>query len=231
MCPLPDPRSDVCNPPEVRRRAYDERFADRTDAGRRLAAALPPLSDPIVLGLARGGVPVAAAVADALGAPLDVLVVRKLGLPVQPELAMGAIASGGIRVLNDEVLTEAGVPPAVLDAVTRQETALLEARERRYRGDRLPPALGGRDVVLVDDGLATGATMRAAVAAAEAAGARRVLVAVQVAPRETCDAFRRDGIEVVCLVASETFVAVGVWYEDFDPTTDEEVERLLSASR
>ncbi|MGZ4339463.1 MAG: phosphoribosyltransferase [Gaiellaceae bacterium] len=205
-------------------------FADRPHAGRRLAAALPPLVYPLVLGLARGGVPVAAAVAQELGAPFDVLVVRKLGLPVQPELAMGAIASGGIRVLNEDVLDEARVSQDVLEAVTRREAELLETRERRYRGDRPPPVLAGRDVVLVDDGLATGATMRAAVAAAHAAAARRVHVPVPVAPRETYDAFRQEGVEIVCVLVPDPFLAVGVWYRDFDPTTDDEVIRLLDRS-
>jgi putative phosphoribosyl transferase len=171
--------------------------------------------------------PVAAAVAAELDAALDVFVVRKLGLPIQPELAMGAIATGGVRVLNDDVLVHGHVAPDVLDAVTRRETAVLAARERLYRGDRPTPKLAGRDVVLVDDGLATGATMRAAVAAAAQQEPSRVVVAVPVAPRETLDAFRREGIEIVCVLAPEPFVAVGVWYGDFAPTTDEEVVDIL----
>lgn len=205
-----------------------EPFADREEAGRRLAAELPALERPVVLGLPRGGVPVAAAVARALGAPLDVIVVRKLGVPVQPELAMGAVASGGVRVVNDDVLREAGVTPAVLEKVAARELALVESRARLYRGDRPVTELGGRDVVLVDDGLATGATMRAAVAAVGAHGPSRVVVAVPVAPAETVAAFVRAGVEIVCLHVPQTFLAVGSWYRDFAQVTDEEVIRLLS---
>jgi len=180
-----------------------------------------------VLGLPRGGVPVAAAVAEELHAPLGVFVVRKLGLPVQPELAMGAIATGGVRVLNEDVLREGRVSSEVLEEVTRRESARLAARERLYRGDAPPPELAGREVVLVDDGLATGATMRAAVAAAREQAPARVVVAVPVAPPETVEAFRRDAIELVCLVVPRPFVAVGVWYDDFGATSDDEVVELL----
>jgi predicted phosphoribosyltransferase len=180
-----------------------------------------------VLGLPRGGVAVAAAVAAELDAPLDVIVVRKLGLPVQPELAMGALASGGVRVVNRDVLAEARVSAAVLDDVTRRELAELAARERLYRGGRPFPPLAGHDVVLVDDGLATGATMRAAVAACREQGPRRVLAAVPVAPRETVAAFRRDGIDLVTALVPERFVAVGAWYRDFAPVSDAEVVALL----
>jgi len=202
-------------------------FPDREEAGRRLAAELPALDRPIVLALPRGGVPVAAAVARALDAPLDVFVVRKLGLPMQPELAMGAVARGGVRVLNEDVLRQAGVPAAVLEEVTARERAEVEARERLYRGDRPAPALAGRDAVLVDDGLATGATMRAAVAAVRALGPRRVVVAVPVAPAETVIAFGRDGIELACVHVPDDFVSVGSWYRDFGQVTDEEVIRLI----
>jgi putative phosphoribosyl transferase len=202
-------------------------FSDREEAGRRLAAKLPALDRPIVLGLPRGGVPVAAAVARALGAPLDVFVVRKLGLPMQPELAMGAVASGGVRVLNEDVLREAGVPPAALEEVTARARAAVEARERLYRGDRPAPALAGRDTVLVDDGLATGATMRAAVAAVRALGPSRLVVAVPIAPAETVAAFARDGIELACVHAPDDFVSVGSWYRDFGQVSDEEVIRLV----
>jgi predicted phosphoribosyltransferase len=170
----------------------------------------------VVLGLPRGGVPVAYEVASALDAPLDVFVVRKLGHPRQPELAMGAIASGGIRVLN------ADVPRERLEEVTERERAELEKRERLYRGDRPPLDLTGRTPILVDDGLATGATMRAAAAAVGFA-----IVAVPVAPRETVAAFRRDGIEIVCLATPSPFVAVSAWYRDFRPTSDDEVRSLL----
>ena len=212
---------------ESGRRAEATGFADRADAGRRLVRELPPLDDPLVLGLPRGGVAVAAAVAKELAAPLDVIVVRKLGLPVQPELAMGALASGGVRVLNREVLDHARVPPAVLEQVTRHEAAELAARERLYRGERPFPRLAGRDVVVVDDGLATGATMRVAVEACREQDPRRVLAAVPVAPRETAEAFRRQGIELVAALVPEPFGAVGAWYRDFAATTDEEVVALL----
>jgi putative phosphoribosyl transferase len=204
-------------------------FADRAEAGRRLAGELPTLERPIVLGLPRGGVVVAAAVASAIGAPLDVFVVRKLGLPAQPELAMGAVASGGVQVLNEDVLREASVPAVVLEEVTTRERAAVEARELSYRGDRPAPQLGARDVVLVDDGLATGATMRAAVAAVRAHDPSRVLAAVPVAPAETVAVFERDGVEVVCLITPRVFASVGSWYRDFAQVSDEEVIRLLRA--
>lgn len=203
-------------------------FPDRFAAGRTLAGELPPLERPIVLALPRGGVPVGAAVAEAIGAPLDVFVVRKLGLPIQPELAMGAVASGGVRVLNEDVLREAAVPPEVLEEVSARECDEVESRERRYRGDRPAPELAGRDVVLVDDGLATGATMRAAVAAVHAHGPRRVIVAVPVAPAETVASFARAGAELVCPIRARNFLSVGSWYRDFGQVTDEEVIRLLS---
>ncbi len=202
-------------------------FADRSDAGRRLAGALPELERPLILGLPRGGVPVAAAVARALEAPFDVFVVRKLGLPAQPELAIGAIASGGVRVLNEEVLRVAGVSSEVLEQVTRREAIMLDARERLYRGGRPSEPLAGRDVVLVDDGLATGATMRAAATAVTRQGPRRLVVGVPVAPAETVAAFRRDGIEIATLLQPEPFVAVGAWYRDFSATSDVEVMDAL----
>jgi len=180
-----------------------------------------------VLALPRGGVPVGAAVADVLGADLDVLVVRKLGVPAQPELAMGAVASGGVRVVNEDVVRRAGVPAAVLEEVAARELAAVESRERLYRGDRPAPALAGRDVVVVDDGLATGATMRAAVAAVRALGPSRLVVAVPIAPAETVAAFARDGIELACVHAPRDFVSVGSWYRDFGQVSDEEVIRLV----
>jgi predicted phosphoribosyltransferase len=203
-------------------------FRDRRDAGRRLAAELPELDRPIVLALPRGGVPVAAAVARALGATLDVFVVRKLGVPLQPELAMGAVASGGVRVLNDDVLRRAGIAAAVLEDATARERAAVESRDRLYRGERPAPLLAGRDVVLVDDGLATGATMRAAVAAVQRQEPRRVVVAVPVAPAEIVAAFELDGIEIACVQAPEDFASVGSWYCDFGQVSDEEVIRLIS---
>jgi putative phosphoribosyl transferase len=180
-----------------------------------------------VLGLPRGGVAVAAAVAEELHASLDVIVVRKLGLPGQRELAMGALASGGVRVLNRRVLEQARVPADVLEEATRRESAELAAREQLYRGDRAFPSLAIRDVVVVDDGLATAATMRAAVAACREQAPRRVLAAVPVAPRETVTAFRSEGIELVAALVPEPFGAVGAWYDDFAATTDEEVVELL----
>ncbi|HET7129512.1 MAG TPA: phosphoribosyltransferase family protein [Gaiellaceae bacterium] len=203
-------------------------FADREEAGRMLAAELPALERPIVLGLPRGGVPVAAAVASAIGAPFDVFVVRKLGLPAQPELAMGAVASGGVQVLNHDVLRQAAVPSSVLEDVAGRELAEVAARDRLYRGDRPAVALAGRDVVVVDDGLATGATMRAAVFAVRSRGPRSVVAAVPVAPRETVAAFERDGIRLVCPLVPREFASVGSWYRDFGQVTDEEVIRLIS---
>ena len=208
------------------------RFADRSDAGRRLAAALTgrwPGQQPVVLALPRGGVPVAAEVAAALGAPLDVFVVRKLGVPWQRELAMGAIATGGVRVLNDTVVRHLAITPDQVDRVARDELVELERREREYRGGRPPPDLTGRTVVLVDDGLATGATMRAAAQAVRAAGPARVVVAVPVGAPESCRAVGTVADDVVCLEQPASFGAVGAWYVDFDQTTDDEVRRLLAA--
>jgi len=206
-------------------------FADRADAGRQLAAVLPRLAAPLILGLPRGGVPVAAAVAAALEAELDVFVVRKLGLPWQPELAMGAVATGGVRVLNDDVVREAQVTDQMLEEATRRETAEVEAREQLYRGDRPPAALAGREVVLVDDGLATGATMRAAAAAAASHQPARVVAAAPVVARETQAVFARHGIELVSVLAPQQFVAVGAWYRDFSAVSDDEVVRLLGVGR
>ena len=182
----------------------------------------------MVLGLPRGGVPVADEIAALLEAPLDVYVVRKLGVPAQPELAFGAIASGGVRVLNEDVIHAAAVTPAELDEVTRRELDELRLRERLYRGERQPPSLEGRTVVLVDDGLATGATMRAAVEAVRAGGASRVVAAVGVAPWETRAEFARAGVELVVAATPRPFVAVGHWYRDFAPVADEEVRATLA---
>jgi predicted phosphoribosyltransferase len=203
-------------------------FADREEAGRRLAAELPTLDRPLVLALPRGGVPVAAAVARAIDAPLDVFVVRKLGVPVQPELAMGAVASGCVRLVNEGVVRDARVSAALLEEVTAREQMAVESRERLYRRDRHPPTIAGRDVVLVDDGLATGATMRAAVAAVRLHAPRRVVVGVPVAPAETVASLARDGVEIACVHVSDDFVSVGSWYRDFGQVSDEEVIRLIS---
>ena len=209
------------------------RYANRREAGVVLAGQLRDFADRtdvVVLGLPRGGMPVAFEVATALNAPLDVFVVRKLGLPGHPELAMGAIASGGVRVLNDDLLRQLHVPPSAIDAVARAEQTELERRERAYRGARPPVPLEGRIVILVDDGLATGSTMRAAVLAIRRVLPSQIVVAVPVGARETCHALDEVADEVVCARMPEPLTAVGLWYENFDQTTDEEVRRLLSSS-
>jgi predicted phosphoribosyltransferase len=206
------------------------RFADRRDGGRLLAQRLGRYAhrrDVVVLGLPRGGMPVAAEVASALGAPLDVFVVRKLGVPGHEELAMGAIASGGVRVLNDDVVDAVGIPEREIDAVAARELETLEAREHAYRGDRDPVELRGRTAILVDDGLATGATMRAAISALKGRGAAAIVVAVPTAPRETCEALRGEVDDVVCATTPEPFTAVGLWYRDFAPVSDDQVSELL----
>ncbi len=206
------------------------RYHDRFEAGRALAARLEKYADRpdvLVLALPRGGVPVAYEVARALHAPLDIFLVRKLGLPGQPELAMGAIATGGVRVLNDEVVRVLRVPEEVIDAVAAEEGEELERREREYRGDRPPPDVRGRIVILVDDGLATGSTMRAAVAALRRQGPARIVVAVPVGAAETCAEMGEEADEAVCARTPDPFYAVGLWYEDFTQTTDEEVHALL----
>jgi predicted phosphoribosyltransferase len=207
------------------------RFRDRKDAGRQLAARLAVYArDPsvLVLALPRGGVPVAYEVAQALGAPLDVFLVRKLGVPGQEELAMGAVATGGVRVLNDEVVAGLGIPDYVIEAVTAWQLRDLERRERLYRDDRPPPDVRGRTVILVDDGLATGATMHAAVQALRQQQPARIVVAVPTAAPDVCEAFRAEADDVVCAVTPEPFYSVGLWYEDFSQTTDEEVRELLA---
>lgn len=209
----------------------DMRFRDRYDAGRRLALRLVDLTgrpDVIVLGLPRGGVPVAYEVARALRAPLDVLVVRKLGVPGREELAMGAIASGGVRVLNPEVVLGLEIPDSVIDEVTEREIHEVARREVAYRDDRPPIDVHDRTVVVVDDGLATGSTMRAAVEALRRRGANRILVAVPTAAPPTCEEFRRLADDIICLITPEPFYAVGLWYEDFSQTTDDEVRDLLA---
>lgn len=209
------------------------RFRDRTEAGRILAQELSHYEgrdDVIVLALPRGGVPVGYEVAKALGAPLDVFVARKLGLPDYPELAMGAIASGGVAVLDRALVQRLGISEEAIRQVVSQETRELERREAAYRDGRSPPDLRGKTVILVDDGLATGATMRAAALAVKAHQPERVIVAVPVAAAQTCDEFREDVDEIICAVTPEPFYAVGMWYENFDQTTDEEVRELLARS-
>jgi putative phosphoribosyl transferase len=207
-------------------------FRDRREAGRRLAERLSGLrgSSPLVLGLPRGGVPVAFEVANRLAAPLDVLVVRKLGVPFQPELGMGAVGEGGVRVLNPDVLRQAGVTETQLAEVEARERAAVEERAVRLRRGRPAIPLAGRTVVIVDDGLATGGTARAAVHVARARGADRVILAVPVAPPETVAALRRDADDVVAVETPEPFFAIGGWYADFSPTSDEEVVALLARS-
>ena len=207
------------------------RYRDRIDAGRRLAAELQHYagrSDVLILGLPRGGVPVAYEVARALGAPLDVFVVRKLGLPHHPELAMGAIASGGVRVIDRDTVRRFGVTDAQLAAVIAAEDRELTRREQRFRDGRPMTDVRGKTVILVDDGLATGATMAAAAAALRARNPAMLVVGVPVASPETCDAFKDIVDDIVCAITPEPFYAVGLWYEDFTQTTDEEVHDLLS---
>ncbi len=207
-------------------------FLDRRDAGRRLAGVLREEAGqrPLVLALPRGGVPVAHEVATALGAPLDVLLVRKLGVPGHEELAMGAIAEGGVRVLNDEVIAGLGIPARRIAEATRLESAELTRRDRLYRAGREALPRAGRTVLLVDDGLATGATMAAAVEAARAEGALRVVVAVPVASREAMATLSRIADRCVALLVPAGFSGVGEWYEDFRQTTDEEVRTLLESA-
>jgi predicted phosphoribosyltransferase len=209
-------------------------FKNRTDAGRQLAAKLARYAgrpDVLVLALPRGGVPVAYEVARALRAPLDVFLVRKLGLPGHRELAMGAIATGGVRVLNEEVVNTLQIPESEIDAVALEEGRELRRREREYRDDLPPPEVSGRTVILVDDGLATGSTMHAAVTALRRLGPARVVVAVPVGAAQTCAEFRGDADEVICARIPDPFYAVGAWYQDFSQTSDEEVRDLLDAAR
>jgi predicted phosphoribosyltransferase len=209
------------------------RFRDRTEAGRMLAAQLREYAhrpDVIVLALPRGGVPVGYEIAKALNVPLDAFVVRKLGVPGYEELAMGAIATGGVRVLNEDVVTSLRVRDEVVDIVAEAEQRELERRERLYRGDRPPPHVQGRTVILVDDGIATGATIRAAVAASYQQQPIRLIVAVPIAAPETCEELSAEVDELVCVMTPEPFYAISLWYEDFSPTTDEEVREYLERS-
>ena len=205
-------------------------YADRLEAGRILAGELSAYrdrDDVVVLALPRGGVPVASEVARALGVPLDVFVVRKLGVPGHEELAMGAIASGGVRQVNRDVVDALGIPAHVIDAVAAREQRELERREQGYRGARPPLSLINKTVILVDDGLATGSTMRAAVIAARQQQPARVIVAVPVGAVSTCADLATEADDVVCVRMPDPFVAVGLWYRDFTPTTDHEVRTLL----
>jgi putative phosphoribosyl transferase len=207
-----------------------ERFADRRDAGRVLARKLSAYSghtDVIVLALPRGGVPVGYEVALALHAPLDIFLVRKLGLPGREELAIGAIASGGIRVLNNDIIRVLNVPEEVINIVARNELQELQRRERNYRGENSAPELRDRTVILIDDGLATGASMRAAVVGVRAQHPARIIIAVPAASPELCNAFQFEVDEMVCGMTPEPFYGLSRWYEDFSQTTDEEVRMFL----
>jgi putative phosphoribosyl transferase len=205
-------------------------YTDRQSAGIELAARLARLkgrTDVVVLALPRGGVPVAHEVARALNAPLDVLIVRKLGVPGRPELAMGAIAPGNVLILDPEVLAWYRVPQAAIDAVVRAERGEMDRREQTYREGRVPVALNNRVVVLIDDGLATGSTMKAAVQSVRASAPAQIVVAVPVGAPDTCRQFATLVEEVVCARTPEPFFSVGQWYRDFEQTTDQEVRELL----
>jgi putative phosphoribosyl transferase len=209
------------------------RFRDRAHAGQLLAAELEEYSgrdDVAVLALPRGGVPVALEVARGLGAPLDVFPVRKLGVPGHEELAVGAIGPGGVRVTNPLVVAEARIGREEIDAIAEVEARELERQERLYRGGRQPLELAGRTAILVDDGLATGASMRAAALAASAGLPREVIVAVPVAAESTARELSREVDRVVCVLTPPRFLAVGAWYEDFAPVSDDEVRRLLDVA-
>lgn len=207
------------------------RFPDRHEAGKLLAKRLTNYAncnDLLVLGLPRGGVPVAYEIAKQLNAPLDICLVRKIGVPDHEELAMGAIASGGIRVLNYDVLNSLGIDHQIVDEVTAKELRELQRRDRVYRGERALPEVKNRTVILVDDGIATGSTMRAAIAILQPQQPQRLVVAVPVAPPSTCKQLQTEVDEVVCLVMPESLYAIGVWYDDFSQTTDAEVRELLA---
>lgn len=206
-------------------------FRNRVEAGRQLAERLARFSNQpnvVVLGLPRGGVPVAYEVAQRLNVALDVFLVRKLGVPGHEELAMGAIASGGVRVVNEEVVRMMGIPESVVDEVARREQRELERRDREYRSGRPAPALANQVCILVDDGLATGSTMRAAISALRGHDPLRILAAVPVAPPDVCAELGRLADEMLCLETPEPFYAVGAWYEDFTQTTDQQIRELLA---
>ena len=208
-------------------------YSNRSDAGKYLATKLPDYAnrhDVIVLALPRGGVPVGFEVAKALNAPLDIFLVRKLGVPNYEEHAMGAIATGDIRVLNEDTVNYLDIPDEVIDLVAAREMKELKRRERAYRGNRSEPDVRGKTVVLVDDGLATGSTMRAAVEALRQKGPSRIVVAVPVSAPDTCDEYRMGADEVVCASIPESFYGVGEWYLDFTQTSDEEVRELLETA-
>ncbi len=205
-------------------------FLDRSDAGRRLGGALRRrrLRQPVVLALPRGGVPVAAGVCAALEAPLDLVIARKIGVPIQPELAMGAVAEGGEPVRNEDVIALVGITDSEFAAVCAHERTEIERRRRRYLGDRAPVAVAGHPAIVVDDGIATGATMRAALRAVRARRPAKMVLAVPVAPTSLLEALRADADDIVCLEDHEPFGAIGMFYRDFTQVTDEEVVALLA---
>jgi predicted phosphoribosyltransferase len=209
-------------------------FRDRTDAGKYLATKLlsyKDRQDVLVLALPRGGVPVAFEVAQALRVPLDIFLVRKLGVPGHEELAMGAISTGGVRVLNEDTVDYLNIPEHIIDSIAAEELKELKRRERAYRGNRPEPDVKGKTVILIDDGLATGSTIRAAAQALRPQQPARIIVAVPVSAPETCDEYRIGVDEIICAVTPEPFVGVGMWYLDFSQTTDEEVRDLLERAR
>ncbi len=211
-----------------------ERFRDREDAGKRLALLLNQFTDRadvLVIGLPRGGVPVAYAIATMLNVPLDVMNVRKLGVPGREELAMGAIASGGVRVINDDVVQDLDISPAMLDRVLQRERQELARREQIYRNNRPFPSLEGRTVILTDDGIATGATIHAAIMALRQSHPARIILAIPVAASATIDAMYAEVEEMVCLLMPNSFQSVGMWYEAFPQTSDEEVRALLKRAQ
>lgn len=218
----------------MRRMSPHAVYLDRLEAGRRLAAMLAEYrgrDDVVVLGIPRGGLPVAAEIAAAIDAPLDVMVVRKVGVPFAPELAMGAVASGGVRVINSDVVSETGVSERELARAVAAEADEVRRRERAYRDSRRPLAIRGKTVILVDDGIATGASVRAAVRAARLRRAREVVVATPLASVAACTMLEREADRVVCPLVPGAFGGVGEWYEDFSPTSDEEVRSLLARGR
>jgi putative phosphoribosyl transferase len=233
-CARAGARLKRASPPRVELKEIqfvNARFRDRREAGRLLALQLGAYAkrpDVIVLALPRGGVPVGYEVARALQAPLDVFLVRKLGVPGHEEYAMGAIASGGVRVLNDEIVLALGIPPRAIEQAAAREQQELERRERAYRGARPPPEVRGRTVIVVDDGLATGASMQAAIAALRRLAPARIVVAVPAAAPDTCEQMRALADDVVCAITPEPFQAVGLWYQDFSQTSDAEVRALLA---
>src|SRR5436190_21128919 len=209
-------------------------YRDRSEAGKHLAARLAKYAnrdDVLVLALPRGGVPVGFEVAKQLHVPLDIFLVRKLGLPGHEELAMGAISTGGVRVLNEDVVDYLQIPEGVIDAIAAIELRELERRERAYRGDRPEPDVQGKTIILVDDGLATGSTMRAAAVALRQQNPARIVIAVPVSAPQTCDEYRMGVDEIICVRTREPFYGVGQWYVDFSQTTDDEVRDLLERGR